>query len=109
MFKLPKKESEIAKELCRLTVSYDGVYNVTAAAGVYEIQRPWLQKYYVEGSFPLESVLIMSEKIGATPWELSYIRLANVFGENRKTLESVIANASRIDKDTISRLLAELQ
>lgn len=80
-----------AKEMLKLIVdNAGGTTNIGRNSG---LSRQNVQNFIDYGFVPLKSVYKICSSLGATPWELSYIKLYEIFANKSPSFASVLKSS----------------
>lgn len=104
-YKLSKQQKKVAKELLRAIVEASG--GPGALANSMDLTRQLTHYYMQVGYINLSKVYDAAKLLDVSPWCLSYLKLAPVFGEKGPTLVEVIDESPLLESEK-KRLLKML-
>ena len=87
-YELPKALGVAAKELCRVILVNAG--GASAIANSLKWDRQYIHICMTTGSVPLERAYEVSQLLKVSPWAISYLRLAKVFGDDRPKFKTIV-------------------
>jgi len=92
-----------AKLLLEYIIEYYGGYAEVGAKTNSVRQR--IYTYIVYGYVPLSNVYTIAKPLKVSVWALSYVKLAEVFGEQSPSFEKVVNDLKFLDPKIKARLL----
>jgi len=100
---VPDSIKRKAKLLLDYIIEYHGGYAEVGAKTNSVRQR--IYTYIVYGYVPLSNVYTIAKPLKVSVWALSYVKLAEVFGEQSPSFESVVNDLSFLDAKIKAKLL----
>ena len=104
-YSLSAKQAKVAKKLCTALLKEAG--GASAVANSLGSKRQYIFTDMAQGYVPLKRVYDICTLLNVSPWALSYVKLAQVFGEQAPQLKSVIQESPLLTSKK-KELLADL-